>query len=172
MQGFQRPGTYTAAYNDWAAGTNRVNATLYASDKTQLLNHIAEGAQTKKLGGSEKLVGGSYYVPDNMEAASIYFAKGLYENMVTKQITTTSLTFGVRSTSMPSSYWCIFDNFRLQYFGSLNEDLTTTAIEQTPLDVDASENGSAYDLSGRRLNGSQQLSKGVYIVNGRKTIIR
>ena len=172
LQGFQRSGTYTAAYNDWAAGTNRVNATLYASDKTQLLNHIAEGAQTKKLGGSEKLVGGSYYVPDNMEAASIYFAKGLYENMVTKQITTTSLTFGVRSTSMPSSYWCIFDNFRLQYFGSLNEDLTTTAIEQTPLDVDASENGSAYDLSGRRLNGSQQLSKGVYIVNGRKTIIR
>ena len=70
-----------------------------------------------------------------------------------------------------SSYWCIFDNFRLQYFGSLNEDLTTS-VEQTPLDVDASENGSAYDLSGRRLDSTQQLSKGVYIVNGRKTIIR
>ena len=121
-QGFQRPGDYTTAYNEYAAGTDKVNATLYAGTVTNAtkLAHIASAAQTKKVGkGSEATVGSTLYVPDNMQAASAYFAKGLYENSVDATIEKdgSSLRIGIRSTSQPSSYWTIFDNFRLHFFG-------------------------------------------------------
>ena len=44
--------------------------------------NIASEAQTKKLGGSESTVGGNKYIPNDMNSASIYFAKGLYDNSV------------------------------------------------------------------------------------------
>ncbi len=121
-QGFQRPGSYTNAYNDYAAGNNNVTAELYAGAVTNAtkLKHIAEDAQKKKVGkGVEKAVGSTVYIPDNMEAASAYFAKGLYENSVDATLDKDggSLRIGIRSTSMPASYWVIFDNFRLHFFG-------------------------------------------------------
>ena len=57
-----------------------------------------------------------------MEAASIYFGKGLYENQVTTSLLTDrgQLTMGIRGTNHDAFHWCIFDHFRLHYFGSLN----------------------------------------------------
>lgn len=128
VQGFQRPGTSSNAYNDYISGNNKVNASLYAGVVTNstTLAHIASGAQTKKVGkGSEATVGSNRYIPETMEAAAAYFAKGLYENSVdaTVEKDGNSLRIGVRSTSQPSSYWTIFDNFRLHFFGK-----TVTAI--------------------------------------------
>jgi hypothetical protein len=121
-QGFQRPGQSADAYNDYVAGNNNVTASLYAGDDSQLLAHIASEARSTKLGGNEATVGGNKYIPSNMEAASKYFAKGLYQNVVTTTVADASpagntLRVGIRSTSMPSYYWAIFDNFRLQYLG-------------------------------------------------------
>ena len=125
-QGFQRPGSAATAYNDYVAGTNNVTAYLYAGNDSQQLAHIASEAQTAKLGGSESTVGGNKYIPNNMQAASIYFARGLYQNAVSTSLGTDnsapaangySLRIGLRSSSMPSTYWVIFDNFRLQYLG-------------------------------------------------------
>ena len=61
----------------------------------------------------------SKYVPDNMEAANAYFDKNLYPNSVIGTVAATggSLTLGVKSASMPSGYWVIFDNFHLYYHG-------------------------------------------------------
>ena len=121
-QGFQRPGQSADAYNDYVAGNNNVTASLYAGDDSQLLAHIASEARSTKLGGNEATVGGNKYIPSNMEAASKYFAKGLYQNVVTTTVADASpagntLRVGIRSTSMPSYYWAIFDNFRLQFLG-------------------------------------------------------
>ena len=104
------------------AGNNNVTASLYAGDDSQLLAHIASEARSTKLGGNEATVGGNKYIPSNMEAASKYFAKGLYQNVVTTTVADASpagntLRVGIRSTSMPSYYWAIFDNFRLQFLG-------------------------------------------------------
>ena len=167
-QGFQRPGTYTEAYNDWAAGNNKVNAQLYIGSKNVKICHIADCAQTKKLGGREQLVGGKYYVPDDMQAASKYFAKELYENSVFATTTSASVTFGLRSTSMPTRYWCIFDNFRLYFYGSMTEE-QITAIKDIDNNRETITNNRYYDLQGRRLS---ELKNGLYIVNGKKTVIR
>ena len=173
VQGFQRPGTYTQAYNDYAAGTNNVNASFYAGSKNVKMRHIAEDAQTKKLGvGREQLVGGKYYVPDDMQAASNYFKKGFYENEVVTTLgsTSTSLKIGLRCSSMPTRYWVIFDNFRLHFYGSVGAevvtDINTAAVATTVTDA-------VYTLDGRRVTSSmQQLKPGLYIVNGRKTVVK
>lgn len=167
MQGFQRPGGYTDAYNDWAAGNNKVNAMLYVGSKTQKIAHIADCASTTKLHADDKQVGGKYYVPNTMVSASKYFAKGLYDNSVFATTTSASFSVGLRSTSMPTSYWCIFDNFRLQYFGGLTEDQIVTGIKE--MDVEPTDHQRVFDLQGRRI---MQPAKGLYIINGKKTIIR
>ncbi len=178
MQGFQRPGSYTDAYNDWAAGNNKVNAQLYIGTKTVKIAHIADCAQTKRLGGTEQQVGGRYYVPDNMEAASKYFAKGLYENSLYATVSSPSISIGLRSTSMPSRYWCIFDNFRLQFFGTMTEQ-EITGIDNVGVNENQNqnENQNVYDLQGCRVltphtSSSSFLKKGLYIINGKKTVIR
>ena len=121
-QGFQRPGSSTNAYNDYAAGNDKVTAQLYAGNINNFtkMKHIAADAQKKKIGkGSEATVGSNLYIPETMESAAAYFAKGLYENSVDAIIEKdgSSLRIGIRATSQPSSYWTIFDNFRLHFFG-------------------------------------------------------
>ena len=60
--------------------------------------NIAAEAQTSKTGGSESTVGGNKYVPNNMQAASLYFAKGLYNNDVCGRVGTNggSLKVGIK----------------------------------------------------------------------------
>ena len=168
-QGFQRPGTSATAYNDYAAGTNKVNAYLYAGAKSEKLAHIASEAQTQKLGGSESTVGSNRYMPNDMRSASIYFAKGLYENSVVVKSTAGQLKLGLRCTSMPSNYWCIFDNFRLHFFGTIApEELTAITSPSATAAIDV-----IYTLDGRRLNTDRRLlSPGLYIINGKKEIVR
>ena len=114
---FQRPGWYGSC------SSATVTADCYIGNDCQPLAHITSDAQPTNLGGRESLVDGLYF-PDNMEAASIYFGKGLYDNGVTTTLETErgQLTMGIRGRDMNSFYWCIFDHFRLHYFGSLDKD--------------------------------------------------
>ena len=163
-QGFQRPGPY-----DSSAGVS-VNAVIYAgTSSTARLAHITRDSQTSKVGvGREKTMNGKY-VPDNMEAASAYFEKGLYENKV---LTTTTkngvqLQFGIRCPSMNNSYWVIFNNFRLYFYGGVSID-DVTAVN-APLMNNEKVNNELYDLQGRRVENP---GKGLYILNGKKVVIR
>ena len=122
VQGFQRPGASATAYNDYAAGNDKVTASLYALNVNNAakLAHIAADAQKTKLGkGTETAVGSTFYIPNNMLAAAAYFDKGLYENSVDATVENDGATMriGIRATSQPDSYWTIFDNFRLHFFG-------------------------------------------------------
>jgi len=168
VQGYQRPGTSTDSYNAYAAGTNNVNAFLYAGDKSERLAHIASEARSTKLGGTESTVGGNLYMPNDMKAASMYFAQGLYENKVIAELDETlhSLRIGVRSSSMPDYYWCIFDNFRLYFYGAVgSEQLAIKSIDHSPSTIDS----SVYDLQGRCID---KPTRGLYIRNGKKIFIK
>jgi hypothetical protein len=162
-QAFQRPGPYSSS-----AGVS-VNAVIYAGSNTARLAHITRDAQTSKVGvGREQTMNGKY-VPDNMEAASAYFEKGLYENKV---LTTAAkkgaqLQFGIRCPSMGSKYWVIFDNFRLYFYGGVSKD-DVTAVKGVS-SVPAATDNTYYDLQGRRVENP---GKRLYIMNGKKVIIR
>ena len=170
-QGFQRPGSYSTAYSDYKAGNNKVNAVIYAGGSSEPLANICDGIQTRKVGkGNEAAVTSGRYLPNDMQSADAYFKKGIYENSVVAAVTSDggSLKVGVKSTSMPSSYWAIFDNFRLYFYGSKSVDDVTAvpAIQHSEITPN-----SIYDLQGRKVSESG-IRKGLYIVNGKKMIVR
>ena len=166
MQGFQRPGSSADSYSAYIAGTNNVNAVLYAGSKEAKIAHIASGAQSSKVGGTEAEVSGKY-IPNNMEAASKYFNKKLYDNEVA--ITTTErgdMKIGLKSESMPSNYWVIFDNFRLHAFGQI-----ATSVEGITINDNKGEQ-KIFTLDGRRVSQKSSLKPGLYIMNGKKKIVK
>ena len=171
-QGFQRPGSSSTAYSDYKAGSNKVNAVIYAGGNSESLAHICDGIQTRKVGkGNETALTSGRYVPNDMQSADAYFKKGIYENRVVAAVTSDDglLKVGVKSTSMPSNYWAIFDNFRLYYYGSKSVDEVTAvpAIQHSELIT----TNSVYDLHGRKVS-EPGIRKGIYIVNGKKMIVR
>ena len=171
VQGFQRPGSTTNSYNDYKAGSNKVTANVYAGSKSQKLAHICDTLLSRKVGkGAEASATSGKFVPNDMQAANAYFGKGLYENRVVCAVATDggSLKVGIKSTSMPTAYWTIFDNFRLYFYGSKSAE-EVTAIKPVNR-VQSTVDNEFYDLQGRKVN--TQLKKGFYIQNGRKVIIK
>lgn len=177
MQGFQRPGSSADSYSAYIAGRNQVTTVLYANSKTKKIQHIATEAQSRKLGGSESSVGSpTKYMPNDMQAASIYFGKGLYENALITELKTdkASMKIGLRCNSSQDYYWTIFDNFRLYYYGSMSEDvvssieLPSVPAVSAPVDV--------YSITGVRVRTATTsldgLPSGIYIVGGRKVLVK
>lgn len=168
VQAFQRPGSASDTYTDFVTNaTDKVTTQIYLKTKYQKVKNIWADAQSRSLGGSTSNSGGKY-VPNNMLAASKWFAAGWYDNSVLLKTTTAAtMKLGIRSTTSNSSYWTTFDNFRLYYYGGYTTDDVTPvdAIEgETP-----DEDNRYFDLSGRRIS---KPTKGLYIVNGRKVFLR
>lgn len=175
VQAFQRPGSSTDSYNAYVGGKNNVTTLLYANATTQKIQHIASEAQTIPLGGAESTVGSpTKYIPNNMEAASIYFKNGLYDNAVTTELSTEkgSLKIGLRCSSSSDYYWSIFDNFRLYYYGTMDKDIVS-GIEPVvcPMQTEA-----VYSITGVRVRPDatnlNDLPAGIYIIGGRKVSVK
>lgn len=168
VQGFQRPGSNANC------ATAETTAYLYAGNKQEKLVHVTTGAQTSSIGGNEATIDGKL-VPNNMQAASLYFKRGYYENSVATTIASDhdKLRAGIRSSSMGGSYWCIFDNFRLHYLGNSNATAIDPIVTETAA---ANDRQGVYSLDGRRLfNDASQagkLARGIYVINGKKTIVK
>ena len=176
VQAFQRPGSTTAAYQDYQAGKNNVDAFIYLGNVNNKQNicHIMDGAQPKKLMSGKEASVGNQYVPDDMASAAKYFAAGIYENSV--KVTTkyrTTMTIGMKSEkNTTSSWWSICDNFRLYYYGA---EEPSTGIQKVTVDKAHGQQG-IYTLGGQlvKKNGKNLsgLPQGIYIVDGKKVVVK
>ena len=167
VQAFQRPGSASNTYTDFTGGKDNVNATIYLKAKSKKVKNIWEDAQSRSLGGGTSNSGGKY-VPNNMQAASKWFAAGWYENSVMASTTTAAtIKLGIKGTVSNDSYWTCFDNFRLYFYGGYS------ITEVTPVDgIEAEEkiqDNHYYDLSGRRIT---KPTSGLYIHNGKKVVVK
>ncbi|MBQ9560612.1 MAG: hypothetical protein IJV08_11670 [Bacteroidaceae bacterium] len=166
VQAYQRPGSASATYTDYNAGTDNVKAQIYLKTKSQKIKNIWEDAQKRALGGSTSNAGGKY-VPNNMLAASKWFAAGWYDNSVMVKTTTSgTLKLGIRSTVTNEAYWTCFDNFRLLFYGDHAIDYITP-VEAVEAEQEAQ--GQYYDLAGRRVG---KPIRGLYIRNGKKILVK
>lgn len=177
VQAFQRPGAVADVFTDYENGTDKVDAYIYLStvNSKQTICNIMKDAQESKLGvGSESEVGNKF-VPNDMQSASKYFAKGLYENSVkatTTRRSTLYLGMKAASTGAVTGYWTIFDNFRLYYYGA---EEPTTGITEVKAEKTVSQPG-VYNLGGQLVRSNAQslegLPQGIYIVNGKKVVVK
>lgn len=176
-QAFHRPGDAKTAYANYIGGTSDASAEIFAASKSQKLQHQAAGAQEEHLGGKETRVATSpnRYVPANLLSASVYFEAGIYPNRVVTSITTDggSLLVGFRNTKSIAADWAVIGSPSLLFYGTMSEnDATGIATVRT----DARETYSIYTLGGvcirRNAKNLEGLHPGVYIVNGRKTIVK
>ena len=106
---------------------------------------------------------------NSMSDASKSFTAGLYQIEPVKVVVTDGkITLGAKNEE-GLEYWCIWDNIELTYLGAATEDdIVATAIkdvEQKP----AFENGAVYNLRGQKV---QNPTKGLYIINGKKVVIK
>ena len=74
-----------------------------------------------------------------------------------------SLEIGIIEPSAGNT-WIVWDNFTLTYRGT-----GSTGVKEVNATIYNKENGAIYDLSGRRVT---TMKKGIYIVNGKKYIVK
>lgn len=178
-QAFQRVGDAKTAYKNYVNGEAGITATIYAGTKSNELMAQGVGAQTEKRASKDTRVATSpsLYVPSNLASAVKYFADSLYTNKVVTKVATTgsSLTVGFRNNTEVTSGWCAFGYLGLKFYGTLSEDDATTGIHQTQT-ATADEPLNVYTLSGIRVRSNvkslQGLQPGLYIVNGKKTLVK
>lgn len=168
-QAFQRSKAYADAYKDYQAGTDEVKAQLYVKTKNTLVKNIFDDAQSTSPGSGSVAVATKVYIPNNMQSASYFFKKNLYDNcvMVTTS-TAATMKLGIKTGTSNNGSWTMFDNFRLFSYGNMTQEeiLPVKSVSADP------ERGNAdtkiYDLSGRRV--STPGSRGIFIVNGKKVV--
>ena len=150
---------------------------LYLGPKSVKVKQAVADAQTAKLGvGSESTLASTpaTYIPNDMQSASAYFGRGLYDNEVFADLEAddASLRLGIRCGSSDNMYWTIFDNFRLYYYGSLTADVVAGIRDVQPRAATPADN--VYTLDGRLVRrhakSLEGLPRGIYIVGGKKVV--
>lgn len=142
------------------------------NNKTNICN-IMQDAQSKKFGVGTETSASGKYVPNNMQAASNYFAKGLYDN--TLQYTRKykgALTLGISGSNVTDNYWTIFDNFRLYSYGK--ED--ATGINEVNAETPVKCQKGIFSISGQKVSANAEdlknLPAGIWIVDGKKVMVK
>ena len=121
-QGFYRMGdasnSATTAAEHHLAGTETLNALLYANEKEVPLMSIIEGAQETALthGAYDETAFG--YVPRDIQSTADFFEAGLYEHSLWVHVTNGTLRIGVKKNGGEAYDWAAFDNFNLTYYGT------------------------------------------------------
>lgn len=122
VQGFYRNGTYADAAAKHVDGSEQLLAAVYANTAETPLQSIFTEAGQVDAGVTTDGIDGKF--PNSMKDASAFFSAGLYNNVVENVVVVDgTLTVGVRKSEAVTNDWSIFDNFRITYYGEI-EDLT------------------------------------------------
>ena len=122
VQGFYRNGGYADAAAKHVDGSEQLLAAVYANTAETPLQSIFTEAGNVDAGVTTDGIDGKF--PNSMANASAFFSAGLYNNVVENVVVVDgTLTVGVRKSEAVTNDWSIFDNFRITYYGEI-EDLT------------------------------------------------
>lgn len=124
VQGFYRNGGYVDAAGKHVDGSEQLLAAAYANTVETPLQSIFAEAGNCEAEGTATTDGIEGAFPNNMKAASAFFTAGLYNNVIENVVVVDgTLTVGVRKSEATANDWSIFDNFRITYYGEI-QDLT------------------------------------------------
>ena len=123
VQGFYR--AYGDSYEAYVNGSENITAYLFADDNaTKLLSVYSEGLWMPGTGNWQNH--NDLYYPDNSSSANYAFGNRLYEGNTLEFEAEGNITIGVRCEQRESQNYCVFDNFKLEYYG---ETVKVSAVE-------------------------------------------
>lgn len=158
-QGFYRNGNIANAHLRHMAGQEDT-AEVYANEEaTSLLSIYDE---------SVPYTFEPYTYPDNVTTANQAFLDGYYRQQMEFTLDeTTDLRIGMRHFAPTVYDWACVDNFSLTYLKDNSTGIREAVSEKQPT-------SAVYDLSGRRVASATTtgLPKGVYVVKGKKVIVK
>lgn len=135
VKAYYRCGEHSPSYDNYRNGSEQIPATMYAGSDQQTLasiysynfpaNSVPDGCWTYWDFFTMQAV----YFPNTMESGTEAFARGAYENQMEFTHRGGSLQFGLRNETWAQSNWCLFDNFRLEYYG---EEVLATQLTVEP----------------------------------------
>ena len=150
MQGFERAGGWATCNTLGAKGYEITTATLSANGEEVNL----KSWYSDKTGENN---------PNNTGEAVAKFGEGKYMNELYTYVGADgTLTLMVNKPSHVGDNWMLFNNFTLTRYAEVDTgiDMTTDNRQQTTV---------IYDLMGRKVESP---AKGIYIVNGKKVIMK
>ena len=128
---------YRVTENDWGydtykEGNEEIPAVMYAGEKQQPLVSVYTEPSSNNVSGSWRSSDGKYY-PNSMESARVWFDEGKYWNTMEFEAEG-DIAVGLKTIDYTSySNWCIFDNFKLEYYGELEN------VSEVSLSMDKQE---------------------------------
>ena len=131
-QAYYRTRDNEQAYRNYQNGREQITAYLYANQDKQPVASIYSEPSTTDVGNCWP--SGSYYFPNGMQSGAYWFSQGYYNNSVTTEVTNGRLTIGLINETYIESNWCMFDNFKLEYYGQMTP-VTSIALSSTSLSL-------------------------------------
>ncbi len=135
VNAYYRTSNNNTGYAAYQNGTEELTAFLYANDsKTTIVSVYSEYATYNVNNGCWGTRSNDWnyiYFPNNMHSASQFFAEGKYLNTLEFEVTDNTLTFGLINENYVADNWCMFDSFKLEYYGEETpvSEITFSATE-------------------------------------------
>ena len=126
VQAFYRTGSNDQTYSAHTNGSENITAYMYANSTKKKLASVysyelpeyVDGCWTYSTGGGWWWDWGEEkYFPNSMETGRLAFDNGAYQNTMDFEITDKSLVLGLINETRTNNCWCLFDNFKLEYYG-------------------------------------------------------
>ena len=123
-------------YQDYLNGTENVTGYLYAGSNEKKLVSVYSQSFTENLeNGCWEYSSGNWwdqnviYFPNTMESGTRAFKGGYYWNELEFDHDGGDLVIGLKNSEYINNNWCLFDNFKIEYYG---EVVPITKITVTP----------------------------------------
>ena len=143
VQTFYRIGDNDQGYRNYQNGTEDIPAVMYAGDTQQKLVSVYSEPSSEWVDGAWETGGGWWggnrtYFPNTMESARVWFDEGKYWNTMEFEADG-NFRIGLKTDSYQGNNWCIFDNFKVEYYGdyvkvtdiSINLPSTSLVVGET-----------------------------------------
>ena len=137
VQSYFRTTDNSYGYSAYVGGYEDITGYLYANEVKQPIASIYSEYLSTNY-GSNCWGGNRRYYPDGMKSGSYCFEQGMYNNSLEVEVTDGMLTIGLINETYTQSNWCMFDNFKLEFYGEYTP-VTSVKLDKTSITINNGE---------------------------------
>lgn len=116
-------------YRAYLDGSQNITGLMYAGSHEQKLASLYSWSSSADFSTgtwSPWWASTKVWFPNSMESGTAAFAQGAYENQMEFDHEGGDLTIGLKNDAFNYNNWCLFDNFKLEYYGEVTPITTIT----------------------------------------------